>query len=705
MAWWLKDWRGRWGRAVEDESLRPDLGRAVRSTVGLMVPLALATAGWLPLETPFVVIAAHSMTLADVRGAYPVRFGFLVAMALVLAGITLLGTLAAGHAWTAVLATAAVALNSGLWRHLTPEYGPALATPAGLLFFIAVLVPAGDHALAVLAGATWGLLVQMATWPLRHEHPLRRAVADSWLAAGELFGAYAPAAGARQDAIVSRETALRGALDSGYETLAGAAHGSRGRRGRAERLERLHAACARLATDVAALNTALDPVVAAPSTAAVGQAWQAAAESLANTARAVAVATVSRQPAHLAVSDVRLRRASSLLQSLRVRAGEDPAVAGILSRVELQLTEVGQSLRDTIERAGERAIFPLELFDLNTWRLRPLAAVLNLSTRPDPAIVRFTLRSAAVTMLAVLACKLWPLPHAYWLPYTVVVVLQADYGATRLRAGQRLSGTLLGGILGSALLMLRLPHLAILAAVAATGLLFGYFMRRNYAVAVIFITLFVVLLTEASHPVTVALTLERLGSTTAGGFLAMAAAFVFWPSWERQKFPGLLAAAVRANRGYLALLVDQLEHQATADRDPRVAAKRTAERANRAAFGSLERLFADPASRREGAERMAVVANGNHRLTRALNVISVRLETETVGPGRTESVTYARFLMAALDDIVADVERWTPSSAPPAHVPLPATGGWLTDQLLRVGTEVAAMRSKVGDPFTENGGR
>src|SRR4051794_24571716 len=86
----VEDGGGGGGGGQGEAALRREGGGGVGSTIGLMVPLALATAGWLPLDAAFVVIAAHSMTLVDVRGAYPVRFAFLLAMALVLAGTTLL---------------------------------------------------------------------------------------------------------------------------------------------------------------------------------------------------------------------------------------------------------------------------------------------------------------------------------------------------------------------------------------------------------------------------------------------------------------------------------------------------------------------------------------------------------------------------------------------------------------------------------------
>ena len=65
---------------------------------------------------------------------------------------------------------------------------------------------------------------------------------------------------------------------------------------------------------------------------------------------------------------------------------------------------------------------------------RPLASALNLTWRVDPALIRFTLRLAVLMVAGVVVFKTWALPHGYWLPFTVIVVLQPDYGSTRQRA-------------------------------------------------------------------------------------------------------------------------------------------------------------------------------------------------------------------------------------------------------------------------------
>ena len=70
----------------ERETTRPDLGRGTRVAFAVTAPLLAHAAGWLPLSITFVVFAAQSVTIVDVRGAYTLRLGLLIAMSAILAG-------------------------------------------------------------------------------------------------------------------------------------------------------------------------------------------------------------------------------------------------------------------------------------------------------------------------------------------------------------------------------------------------------------------------------------------------------------------------------------------------------------------------------------------------------------------------------------------------------------------------------------------
>lgn len=710
--------RSRLNEFVHQESLQPDLSRAIRATAGFMVPLLLAAAGRLPLEVTFVTLVAQNIAMVDVRGAYTLRLGLLFAMTVILAGAAGLGGLVAGSLVAAVLAMALMAAGSGLWRHLSSDYGVSLAISSILVFLIASSESAGaiaasHHAEAALAGGFWGILLQVVNWPFRPQHPLRRAAADSWLAVADLFEAMAPAEPGeslrREQNVAEREATLRTTLDKTYATLAAA--GAARTSPLLRRLERLNLAAARLATRVVAFNTAFETLLAQPDFAALTPSFLPALTSLTNTSRTVALAVVSRQPEHLATADVRLRRLTHLLRVVRARVtaqtGAGSQLAEILRQIELHLPEVRDALRATIDRADERAAFSLELFDLHTWTLRPLASALNLRLRVDPALVRYTVRLAVLTMAGVVAFKLLALPHGYWLPFTVVVVLQPDYGSTRQRAAQRVAGTLAGSLGASLLLWLHLPFAALTLATAATIFTFGFLVKRNYGLAVFFVTLFIVLLTEANGPVTIAFTAERTASTLAGGALALLAALFFWPVWERDRFPPVLAQALRGNRDYLQVLAARLAAGGAYDAEA-TAAKRRSEAANSAVFSSLQRMIGDPKNQQEGIEQAAALANGNQRLTRALTVITLHIAS---GAPLTwpDLDRFTRLAGEALEILAVGVEQGAPRMAElesllaalenfrfPGPGPDAAGHGvprdrWVFAQLTRAATELSAM--------------
>jgi uncharacterized membrane protein YccC len=311
-----------------------------------------------------------------------------------------------------------------------------------------------------------------------------------------------------------------------------------------------------------------------------------------------------------------------------------------------------------------------------------------------------------MVMAGVAAFKYLNLPNGYWLPLTMVIVLQPDYGSTRERAAQRVVGTLAGSILASLVLWLRLPLPALTATTAVTMFCFGFFMKRRYAISVVFITLAVVLLTEAHGPVPVSFTIERLTTTLAGGVLALVAALVFWPVWERDRLRPILATAIEANRDFFRLIATRLAEGGSYD-EPVVAAKRHVEAANSAVFSSLQRMMGDPRQRRDRLEQVAVYANGNQRITRALVVMAVQLVSGRPVQAEPAFQAAVQPLDRAFDHLAAHLRRppGLPAegkvelSLPPIQVPTVITSAddtanrehWILLQLTRIATELRAM--------------
>jgi uncharacterized membrane protein YccC len=624
---------------LAQESLRPDLNRALRATAGFMMPLVLAAEGLLPSPVSFACMSAQSIALVDVRGAYRLRFALLMAMAFILAGSAWLGVVASGSVAWSVAAAGFIAICMGAWRHLSPDYGPSLAAYSSLLFLYA-LSPSQAASLSVhpvvqaFCGAVWGLVVQSSLWLFRPQHPLRHTVAEDWVAVSDLIAAMKMEDTAnlsdRHRLFAEKEAQLRITLDKTAEALAGATPSAHSKDFIAH-LETLRLAAARFSSRVVAFNVALEVVQQRSDFEQLAPALHPLLTSLANNARTIALAVVSREPSHLAAADVRSTRLTHLIAALQARirslmggAAEGEHLAEILQQLTEQLPTIRDGLHATIDRADERGAFSLELLDLQTWSLRPLASALNLTWRVEPALIRFTARLAVLLMFTVAIFKAYDIPRGYWLPFTVVVILQQDWGSTQKRAAQRMLGTLAGAILASLLLWLEMPLPALLAAIAFTTLGFGYYLRHRYGIAVFSVTLQVVLVTEMYSRVNLEFTLIRILCTLAGGVLALAAALVFWPVWERSRFPGVMAKALRTNATYFEIMIGALKAGGTYTQVAQF--KRRAESANSTAFSSLQRMFSDPQNQRQGIERAAALANGNQRITRILTVIALNLE-------------------------------------------------------------------------------
>lgn len=698
------------GRIAARELVDPSATRALRATAAFMIPLVLASLGLITgTQAVLASFAGHAVGGLDVRGAYTLRLSLLLGISLVFAGAAWLGAETTGRVPLAVLATGLVALGAGAWRHGLGEYGPSVAATSALLFFLGLISGAApaESIRATLAGCALSILVHAAFWPFLAQHPLRRAVAAAWMALADLAEALpaveAGAAQARHERVVACENQLRTALDQATDALKGAQ--ARTSRPLVKELEALNQAAAHLATHLMALNPSIERLMEPPGPGPLAASFRSFLASTVNSTRSLALAVVSHQAGHLARFEVRLRRLGRLLRVLQTRVAAkvvDSPERAHLSEVLAQLQDHLRGLRATLgasmERAQERGPISFELFDLRAWSLRPLASALNFSLQVDPALVRFTFRLAAIMMAGTYAWRTWHLPHGFWIPLCVMVVLQPDYGATRARATQRAVGTVSGGLAGSLLLWLHLPPGILMAATAAVCWAFTYYIKRNYAVAVFYITLLVVLQFEAAGPVTLALTLQRLAFTMAGCLLALLAALTFWPVWERDRFPPLLAGALRANGVFLQRLCRGLGG------DPEVTpllvlkAKRKTQRANSLVFSSLNRMAGDPDVMRDGMERNAALANHNMRVTRWLSVAAVHFtEGAEPIPGLEPM---ARAAGAALEAMAAVAEggdlaalagprEALDAAEPPAPAePRPA---YVASQLDLVGTELSAM--------------
>ena len=697
-------------RVFEHSVLTMDVARAARSSVAFTSAWIVCLLTGHPAAAVFVATAAQNIAMVDVRGDYRTRMVILVAKTLIIALSVMAGTLTGGNVFSATLMMGAIALLGGCWRHLSSDYGPNAAIVSGLVFLIATAQPGGWHAGLLLMswvglGGAGAILIQMAGWFFRPQHPLRHAVAESWVAASDLMLTLRTGSDPAEPGAASfgeQELTLRQTVDHTLLALKAAATKKRPP-AFLRHLDEATQVAARFGTRATAFYTALEPLRTREGFARIAPILDSALRAFGNAARSAALLVITHRPEQLIALEVRLRRCTHLIRILEERLAEwDPAghdtaaVREMLGQLATLLPEIRTALAETVDHGAPHAGFNLRLPELSELSLRNLSSWLNPAPQLDSVLIRYSLRVAVLTMASV-AVYLWlQIPRGYWIAFTAIVVLQPDYGSTREKAGQRILGTFAGVLAGSLLIWVKLPMALLLTLTGITSFCFAYFVKRRYGLAIFFVTLMLVLITDAAATVSLHdYTVSRMLSSLAGGGLALLAAQFFWPSWEREKFPTLIAAAVRANRRYLEIIGRRLAEGLPLT-GPAIHRKREAERANSRASASVQRLLSEPSRRQKDVERAAALNAYNQRITRTLTVLALHLNKreKLAGPELAAQFQTLGASMDALADELAAAQPVAPRfPLPPESAPAPATpsAALVYDQLAKVATEVEAM--------------
>jgi hypothetical protein len=165
----------------------------------------------------------------------------------------------------------------------------------------------------------------------------------------------------------------------------------------------------------------------------------------------------------------------------------------------------------------------------------PLRKVLVLGARQlrravagDALLRAHALRLASIVAATTLLYRLLDLEHGYWVPLSVLAVLQPNEHASDVRTVQRAAGTLAGAALVALLTIATGEEWLIVAAqgIAAFGL-FALF-ARGYFWLVVLLTPTALLALSAVDYQGVEVAVQRVGWTALGIALGLAIAELFW---------------------------------------------------------------------------------------------------------------------------------------------------------------------------------
>lgn len=169
---------------------------------------------------------------------------------------------------------------------------------------------------------------------------------------------------------------------------------------------------------------------------------------------------------------------------------------------------------------------------------------------PQNLRFRFAVRLTLCLIAGYLTIHYFAIEKGAWVLLTSLIVCQQTYNATRQRIFKRILGTFLGVIFGVIVAKL-IPTLEGQIIVLLICIYcFNYWVKSNYILAVVFITIFVLEAFNIQSNKGILVLGPRLIDTLIGASFAFLSVRLLWPDWQYKQLDSYLKAAIKYNKRY-----------------------------------------------------------------------------------------------------------------------------------------------------------
>lgn len=588
-------------------------------------------------DSIWITLTAEAISWVEMKGSFAWRVRTLLSGALLAIFFAMLGTITGSSIGLSVVGMFLVGYIATVLKDMG-DRASGLAICVYLMFIICNGYPETEyatiiHRLQLIAiGAAWPVAVGIgASLLMPVEEPFRRQIALIWRSIASLIEAIAKNGVNDKNENAVREVYLkenevRTALNHSFDFYSRMSHQLNQKNNQQYQLGVVRKTAGLVAINVIAMGEEMTHIAiyGLDKSLRIKAATLYSAMKEAVTRISVFVITLKPEEKLLAISHInRLKKLTTLIRAYPLPADERQANA--IKRI-LQLTDrTTKLLESAIQRIDsmgkDKPVFQSYSFTKTLFILKPgyffnsLRVLINFET----LTTRYALRSAIAATIALFIFKWFNIDHGYWLPFSVMIVIQPYFGATFKRAIDRVAGTLLGGLAGGLLLYIPTGLHVKEAILFLTFILMVYYLRKQYAVAVFIVTLNLVLLFNIDSSYNNTLMVTRALCTIGGAGLAVLSGFALLPTWDKKLLPTHLAAAIKCNYEYFIS-----SFFARGLNENWLKNKRGVESKNSNVFDSFKRYMDDP-----GKEKTAIyydIITNNVRITRNLN--NIHLEQE-----------------------------------------------------------------------------
>ncbi len=587
----------------------------------------------------WIALTAECICWVELKGTFGQRIRVLLAGAFLAFFFAILGSITGANIWLSTGCMLAVAFLSSLFKNLG-DRGSGLSICVYLMFIICNAYPTTTfealkmRSMLIVAGASWTVAVSLLiSFFMPARQPYRRSIALIWKAIAELVAVVSKGWDGKTQRstirdIYLQEKELRVAIDTSLAFHTAMVHQVNKKDKHEYQLAQIRKATALIGTHIIAISGELEAVNTKTIDSSLQLKISALFSALQQASDRMAIYVLTLKPEEELLLTSRLSRLNKLLVLLKeYRINDNPELTVTIKRV-IRLTERAMKLFESCmarltEMGDDLPVFRSYSLYKTIYTLHPKHWIQNivLLFNFNTFTTRYALRAATAATVALFIYKWFHINHGYWLPFSVMIVLQPYFGATFKKAVQRIAGTVAGGLVGGLLLRVHTGMHIQEIMLCLSFIFMVYYLRKNYGISAFIITLNLVLLFNIEAPVTPGLIVTRALATVGGAGLAIVAGFLLLPHWDRKWLPVHLAEAIRTNYEYFLFTFFSPEPNVNWTR-----LKRNAESKNSNAFDSFSRYMQEPGGGKKSYSTYFQLITHNVRLTRELN--NIHLEEE-----------------------------------------------------------------------------
>lgn len=671
---------------LQQEYFEPTISWALRVVFALNVPLVL-----LPLKTGYrkeivwTAFTAYLLSLLDFRGQHAQKVMVQIIESLLIVAAAFVGMNVAGNLWWSIVCMFVIGMFAALLRNWS-DYGGTIGIAMGFFYLFGLANPESmevsvHYMLWMLLGAAWALLITLTSFLFQTSNPLKRSVATIWKKNTELLDVIVKENLAEKpniNSIIEKEVALRIAINKSIELFKRKSKNATGIQATHYNLTIEHRKVASLfGASITSLHEELENLKDIEFEEIRASVIYKTLSAFGQASARMAIAVFTNRKEDFTLAKLRVRRceiAITLLNKscndLKLSKSQKHSIDHFIQTLQVAYEYLQQAISILDEKIRLRKSVQIEEYKLSFNNfisgLNPYEWVMALRIlfNVNSQQFKYALRVAIALCIGVFIFKYFDINHGYWIPLTIIIVIQPYYGATLKKGIERVIGTVAGIFIGGILTLLHLPPIFYVVVLVVVSFFIVYFIRHNYKVGVFFLTLMMVLLLHISSQSSWQLIAWRIISTFIGSALAVIAGYVFWPMWEKQRFPALMSNALMKNKNYLQSVLNYLLNENT-ESDSWIKLRNIAEAANSDVFACVQRMNEEPQHIQQNVNISFSLVGINVRLAREITSIALSFSSMEKGNIQSEGLqAYKVQILKILDELNSYIESENSAIAP-----------------------------------------